>query len=88
MALVTPPPLTSALVDSSGVMTPAWAQWITQVYGIAFAAQQAGLTAERPTKGLYPGRFYFDKSLGAQGKPVWIRKDGTANWVLADGTAA
>ncbi len=61
--------------------------WFTQVFNICFAVSQSGTTANRPTANLWPGRMYFDTSLGANGKPIWVNKVGTG-WVLADGTAA
>lgn len=65
----------------------AWSSYWTQVFQILFAVQQSGTTAQRPTTGLWAGRPYFDISLGANGKPIWVRKD-LGGWVLADGTAA
>ncbi len=65
----------------------AWSSWFTQAFQILFAVQQSGTTAQRPTSGLWIGRTYFDTDLGANGKPIWIGKDG-ATWILADGTAA
>ena len=62
----------------------AWASWFQQVFQICFAAQQSGLTASRPTVGLYPGRPYFDTSLGANGRPIWVNKNSTG-WVDATG---
>lgn len=85
MSVVTPPPLTSPLVDANGVMTPAWAQWIMQAYRVNFASQQSGTTAQRPTKDLYAGRMYFDTSLSTKGKAIWRNKDATG-WV--DGSGA
>ena len=63
-----------------------WGNWFAQVRLICFAQQESGTTANRPTENLYSGRRYFDTSLGANGKPIWVRDDG-AGWVLADGTA-
>lgn len=42
----------------------------------------SGTTAQRPTAGLYPGRTYYDTTLGL---PIWW--SGSA-WKKADGTAA
>lgn len=67
--------------------TQSWNNWFSQVRLICFAQQESGITANRPTKNLYPGRRYFDTSLGANGKPIWVNKTSTG-WVLADGTAA
>lgn len=56
--------------------------WFGAIGRLANALTGAGTTADRPTKGLYAGRPYFDTTLG---KPIFYT--GTA-WVLADGTAA
>lgn len=64
-----------------------WATWFTEAWQILFAVSQSGVTADRPTKLLWPGRPYFDTSLGAHGKPIWVNKTATG-WVLADGTVA
>jgi hypothetical protein len=74
------------MTDESGLLTSPWAQWVSQAYMVTFASQHSGTTAQRPTKQLYPGRVYFDTSLGANGKPIWVNKAATG-WVLADGTA-
>lgn len=65
----------------------AWSSWFTQAFQILFAVQESGTTALRPTTNLWPGRPYFDTSLGAHGKPIFVDKAGTG-WVLADGTVA
>jgi hypothetical protein len=67
--------------------TTAWQQLMSSMVNVLMAQSQSGTTAQRPTKGLFPGRMYFDTSLGANGKPVWVNK-GATGWVLADGTAA
>lgn len=61
-----------------------WASWFTQAFQILFAEQQSGTTAQRPTRGLYPGRPYFDISLGALGKKIFVDKDLTG-WVDSSG---
>lgn len=83
------PPVQSSLVVKDGVAmwTQPWANWMTASWQILFAASQSGLTADRPTTNLWVGRPYFDTSLGANGKPIFVNKLGTG-WVLADGTAA
>lgn len=66
--------------------TSAWAQWFDQVFAVVFAAQQSGTTADRPTKGLWTGRTYYDTTLN---KPVWIKQVRPAVvWVDATGTTA
>lgn len=61
-----------------------WIQFISTVYfGIKYT-QTSGTTAQRPTSDLFAGRFYFDTSLGARGKPIWISKDGST-WIDSTG---
>lgn len=89
MAKINNPPVSEQIVDvkKDGMVRRAWAQWFAQVFaGSAFLG--AGATIDRPSlSGVKPGAYYFDTSLGANGKPVFVRKDGLG-WVLADGTAA
>lgn len=81
------PPIASGVQDANGSIHPSWAQWFTQAFKILFAAQQSGTTAQRPVTGLYVGRFYFDTSLGAKGKPIFRNKNNDG-WITADGTDA
>ena len=85
--LLSNPPIREAVQDADGNISRSWLAWFAQVQRILFPAQQSGTTANRPTTNLWAGRFYFDVSLGANGMPIWVRKDG-AGWVKADGTAA
>jgi hypothetical protein len=58
--------------------------WYGAVGRLLNAITGTGTTAQRPTKGLYVGRPYFDQSLAAgAGKPIWY--NGTA-WVDGAGT--
>ena len=60
--------------------------WYGAVGRLCNALTRSGVTANRPTKGLYIGMPYFDTTLAAgAGKPIWY--NGTI-WVLSDGTAA
>lgn len=79
------PPLRLQIVNEAGDMPTAWMSWFSNL--AAVAVPKSGTTADRPTKGLYPGMQYFDTSLGANGKPIWVNKDASG-WVYADGTAA
>lgn len=79
--MIGPPPIKSGNID------PALVEFLSEVYYGVAATQSSGPTSKRPTKDLFPGRFYFDTSLGANGKPIWVNKNATG-WVLADGTAA
>lgn len=82
------PPINGALVNvQTGKSTNPFSQWLTQAQAILFDQQNSGPTAQRPSTGLYPGKQYFDISLGANGKPIFVNKTSTG-WVLADGTAA
>lgn len=76
------PPIRIPFDDESGVTGP-WADWCKQVYEILKTVPQSGTTAKRPVK-LFVGQAYFDTSLGANGKPIWVRKDGLG-WVDATG---
>ena len=67
--------------------TQPWANWLTRAWQILSSQEESGTTLQRPTTGLWVGRRYFDTSLGAHGKPIWVNKTGNG-WVLADGTVA
>lgn len=54
--------------------------WVSLVSDLLTGSTQSGVTADRPTTGLYLGRQYFDTTLGY---PIWY--DGT-NWVDATGS--
>ena len=87
MALINIPPIVPGTVDETGLPSRAMSNWMMKVFRLCFDTQNSGTTAQRPTANLYPGKFYFDTSLGANGKPIWVNKASTG-WVLADGTAA
>ena len=80
MALISEPPLSP--VDQSGAVSPVWRTFFGAVFTILSALTQSGTTANRPTRGLWTGRMYFDTTLGL---PIWYEGPG---WVKADGTAA
>jgi hypothetical protein len=46
-----------------------------------------GTTAQRPTRGLYPGLLYLDTTLAAAGKPIW-RNAANTGWVDSAGASA
>ena len=85
MAIVTTPP--NAEPIGGATLSPPWINWFFQVYRSARMDYGSGTTAQRPVNDLVAGGRYFDTSLGANGKPIWINKTA-AGWVLADGTAA
>ena len=53
----------------------AWRSWFAAAGKILNGVTESGTTANRPTKGLYTGRMYFDTTLG---KPVWYKTAGCA----------
>lgn len=63
-------------------MPKAHIAWYGAVGRLCNDLQSAGTTANRPTRGLWIGRPFFDTTLGY---PVWY--DGTG-WVDATGTSA
>lgn len=67
-----------------GVSKP-WRAFFDQVFSICFADAQSGTTAQRPTNNLYPGRPYFDVSLGANGKKIFCDKNAAGVWIDSSG---
>lgn len=57
------------IVDAGGKITPRWNIWFSWVDSFVGNGRSYGATADRPTKGLYIGQFYYDTTLGY---PVWI----------------
>lgn len=57
--------------------TPEELAWLEQLARIVNALVSSGTTVQRPTTFLYPGRTYFDTDLGGNGKPVFVKKDGS-----------
>ena len=71
------------LLDDQGNVTPAFLQVWTLWGDFVTAGKQSGVTADRPTQGLWVGRTYFDTTLN---KPVWVKTaTGTPVWVDATG---
>lgn len=85
--MINPPPTRSNMTDESGQVKPEWIEFFSSVFYAIQAHDGFGTTANRPTKGLYVGRPYFDTSLGANGKPIWVNKNGNG-WITADGNSA
>lgn len=76
---LSPPPNQIALQNENGKVNDHWQEFFTFVFRGIQAMQSSGTTAQRPTKGLYVGRVYFDTTLGFS---VWY--NGT-NWVNSAG---
>ena len=72
------------MLSTNGTPAPAWAQWTSLVNQTVTAQRMSGSTANRPTKGLWIGRVYFDTDLG---HPVWVQSVNPAVWVDATGGA-
>lgn len=67
-------------IVSGAVPERPWVQWFALVGRALLAERESGTTAQRPTRGLWVGRRYFDVTLG---QPIFY--DG-AVWVDAAGT--
>lgn len=87
MARINAPPNATPFTRPDGSIDPAWAEWTMQTFRAAQMIYGSGTTADRPTKDLRPGGVYFDTSLGANGKPIWLNKTATG-WVDATGAPA
>jgi hypothetical protein len=70
------------VIDQNGNTALPWAQWFARVQRIVSSVQSSGVTADRPTKGLWVGRTYFDTTLG---KPIWVLSVNPAVWVNGAG---
>ena len=86
--MINPAPIQNALMVEGNLAFwgRPWATWFTQAFNILFADQQSGVTADRPTRNLWPGRPYFDTSLGTNGKKIFVDKNATG-WVDSSGNA-
>lgn len=86
MAIISSPG-TSAVDEQDGQgrvvnVSSGWRNFFTQVFTICNALTMSGITANRPTVGLWRGRFFWDSTLA---RPIWY---SGAIWVFADGTPA
>lgn len=79
------PPIKSKF-DNEDAPSGPWVDWTGQIHDISRTVIQSGTTAQRPAI-KFIGQQYFDTSLGANGRPIFVNKLGTG-WVLADGSAA
>lgn len=90
MALVSSPGTSSVdSLDENGNLVPpgtGWRNFFNSIFNVCNALTMSGTTANRPTAMLWPGRMYFDTSLAANGKPIWVNKGGTG-WIDATGAA-
>lgn len=85
---LTPPPLQHPITDSRGNVlsaSSAWAAWFWKLSLLVNAGVASGTTAQRPTSGLWVGRFYWDTTLG---KPVFVKGLNPTAWVDGAGVAS
>ena len=87
--MINKPPLRKKIqedTDQEDVSTVerGWALFFEEAFIILRSLQQAGTTAQRPTRFLWTGRRYFDSDLGSGGKPIYY--NGTV-WVDATGAS-
>lgn len=75
-----PAPNQTAVQDSSGNITAPWQIYFSQVFKAITALESSGTTAQRPVKGLFVGRQYFDTSLG------YVIHYNGINWVNSAGS--
>ena len=81
-------PSNSVLVDQAGMPSTPWQQVFSRWHSLILSVQDSGTTAQRPKKGLFIGRGYFDTTLGymvnvkfASANPaatVWVNGAGLA----------
>lgn len=70
-------------VQVNDVVQLRWQEYFTGVFNAIRALQQSGTTAQRPVRGLWIGRPYFDTDLGypvyllSANPPVWVDSNGT-----------
>jgi hypothetical protein len=82
--MIGPFPAKAVVVNEDNTISDDYANFLSEVFYGVVATQSSGPTSKRPTKRLFPGRYFFDTSLGARGKPIWIAADGST-WIDATG---
>ena len=75
-------PSSTVGVLPDGQFERSWIGWFFRVNTVVQTLQQWGTTADRPTFNLWPGRFYYDTTLG---KPVWVHSTNPTVWHDAAG---
>lgn len=77
------PSVDALIVD--GKPSPSFSQWIFRIHAYVSGSRQSGVTADRPTKGLWFGRRYYDRTLN---KPVYVSSVNPVVWRDAAGVIA
>ncbi len=76
-------PSSTQFIEKDGTATKTWVQWLNITHNFVSTVSSYGTTANRPTKTLWPGRFYFDTDLG---HPIWVKEvKPLVVWVDATG---
>lgn len=75
-------PSNGIVLDDTGKLSPPWMKWATLVNLIARACQESGTTANRPIKGLWIGRQFYDLTLN---QPVYVSAVNPPVWRDASG---
>lgn len=76
----TPPNQSPVQVEN--IIQLRWQEYFTSVFNAITAMQQSGTTAQRPTRGLWVGRQFFDSTLGY---PVYLKSANPSVWVNGAG---
>ena len=63
-------PSNNPIANADGMATQSWIALFTRWHALILDGASSGTTAERPTKNLYVGKFYYDETLN---KPIWFR---------------
>lgn len=75
------PPINTPVQERNATVTRHWQEFFTSVFNAIQAQQASGTTLQRPNKGLFVGRTYFDTTLGYRieyNGTQWVRWDGVA----------
>lgn len=75
-------PSNNPVTTAGGKTAQPWAHWFNAVHQTVSAVRQSGATAQRPTKGLWIGRQFFDTTLG---RPVYVQSVNPVVWVDSAG---
>jgi len=78
------PPVKEPFNGPNGSISEPWLVWLNKLWMVAGSLDNSGVTADRPTKGLYVGRPYFDTTLGY---PIWLKSVRPTVWCKHDGTS-
>lgn len=69
------------LIQEGSQLSRSWLSWFSYVTDTVNATRSSGTSLQRPVRGLYVGRFYFDTTLTL---PVWYDGGG---WIDAAGNS-